>query len=54
MEGRIVLVTGAASGLGRLAARRMAEAGARVAAVDVSESGLKETAEHYVGVFSGR
>jgi len=45
LEGKVVLVTGAASGLGRLAARRMAEAGARVAAVDVSEPGLRQTAE---------
>ena len=45
VRGRTVLVTGAASGMGRLAARRMAEAGARVAALDVNEAGLRETAE---------
>ncbi len=44
-EDRVVLVTGAASGMGRLAAQRMADAGARVAAVDVNEEGLFATAD---------
>ena len=44
-ENRVVLVTGAASGMGRLAAQRMADAGARVAAVDVNEEGLVATAD---------
>ena len=35
-HGRVALVTGAASGMGRLASRRLAAAGARVAAVDVN------------------
>jgi NAD(P)-dependent dehydrogenase (short-subunit alcohol dehydrogenase family) len=39
----VALVTGAASGMGRLAARRLAAAGARVAALDVNEAGLRET-----------
>jgi len=43
-EGKVVFVTGGASGMGRLAAQRMADAGARVAAVDVNEAGLLETA----------
>ncbi|MEG8177220.1 SDR family NAD(P)-dependent oxidoreductase [Nocardia terpenica] len=38
------LVTGAASGMGRIAAQRLAAAGHRVAAVDVNETGLAETA----------
>jgi NAD(P)-dependent dehydrogenase (short-subunit alcohol dehydrogenase family) len=42
--GKVVLVTGGASGMGRLAAQRMADAGAQVAAVDVNEPGLLETA----------
>jgi NAD(P)-dependent dehydrogenase (short-subunit alcohol dehydrogenase family) len=43
-DGRVVLVTGAASGMGRLAARRLAGAGASVAAFDLNEEGLSETA----------
>lgn len=44
-HGRVALVTGAASGMGRLAARRLAALGAQVAAIDVDEDGLAETAE---------
>jgi len=43
LEGRGVIVTGAASGIGRATARMMAAAGARVAAVDVDRDGLDET-----------
>ena len=43
-RGRVALITGAASGMGRLAAQRLAAAGARVAAVDVNEEGLQATA----------
>jgi NAD(P)-dependent dehydrogenase (short-subunit alcohol dehydrogenase family) len=42
---QVVFVTGGGSGMGRLAARRMADAGAKVAAIDVNEAGLAETAE---------
>lgn len=42
--GGVALVTGAASGMGALAARRLADAGAAVAAVDVNEEGLRQTA----------
>ena len=38
-RGKVALVTGAASGMGRLAARRLAAAGAQVAAIDVNEAG---------------
>lgn len=44
-RGEVVLVTGAASGMGRLAAQRMAAGGARVSAVDVNAEGLRATAE---------
>ncbi|UGS35889.1 SDR family NAD(P)-dependent oxidoreductase [Capillimicrobium parvum] len=41
---RGIVVTGAASGIGRAIARGVAAAGARVLAVDVDEQGLAETA----------
>jgi NAD(P)-dependent dehydrogenase (short-subunit alcohol dehydrogenase family) len=44
MSGKVTLVTGAASGLGRATALRLAQAGAGVAIVDVNEAGLAETA----------
>ena len=43
-EGKVALITGGGSGMGRLAARQLASAGARVAIVDVNEEGLRETA----------
>jgi len=49
-QDKVVLVTGGASGMGRLAAQRMAKLGARVAAVDVNEAGLAETARERDGI----
>lgn len=49
LEGRGVLVTGAASGIGRATARAMASAGAQVAAVDRDEAGLADTVAGLVG-----
>ena len=43
-DGSVALVTGAGSGMGQVAAQRLAEAGARVAALDVNEEGLRQTA----------
>ena len=40
-----VLITGAGSGMGQLAARKLAKQGFQVAALDVNEKGLLETAE---------
>ncbi|MBW8754500.1 MAG: SDR family oxidoreductase [Sphingomonadales bacterium] len=45
MTGRAALVTGAAAGLGRASAVRLAEVGADVALVDIAEAGLEETAQ---------
>ena len=50
IEGRGVIVTGAASGIGRATAIAMAAAGARVAAVDRNESGLLDTVDAMDGV----
>lgn len=43
LEGKVALVTGAASGMGREICVRFAEEGARIAALDVDERGLDET-----------
>jgi NAD(P)-dependent dehydrogenase (short-subunit alcohol dehydrogenase family) len=44
-DGRVVLVTGAASGIGRASARQFAAEGARVAVADIDLEGAEETAE---------
>jgi NAD(P)-dependent dehydrogenase (short-subunit alcohol dehydrogenase family) len=43
MSGKAALVTGAASGLGRAAALKLAEAGAKLCLVDMNAEGLDET-----------
>jgi NAD(P)-dependent dehydrogenase (short-subunit alcohol dehydrogenase family) len=52
--GQVVFVTGGGSGMGRLAAQRMADAGAQVAAVDINEAGLIETADGREGIHTWR
>jgi NAD(P)-dependent dehydrogenase (short-subunit alcohol dehydrogenase family) len=42
-SGQVALVTGGGSGMGRIAAVRLADQGALVAVVDVDEAGMKET-----------
>lgn len=44
LRDRVAIVTGAASGMGRVMARSLAQAGARIGAVDISKSGLTELA----------
>lgn len=44
MNGKVAVVTGAASGLGRATAIKLAEAGASLCLVDMNEDGLAETA----------
>jgi NAD(P)-dependent dehydrogenase (short-subunit alcohol dehydrogenase family) len=43
LEGRTAVVTGAASGIGRALALRLAEQGCHLALCDRNESGLEET-----------
>ena len=46
LAGRVAVVTGAASGIGRETARVLAEAGARPVVADIDETGLRETAAY--------
>ncbi|MFI6345700.1 3-hydroxybutyrate dehydrogenase [Streptomyces sp. NPDC050560] len=53
LEGRTALVTGAAGGIGRACALRLAAAGARVRAVDRDEPGLRALAADGAGLPGG-
>ncbi|ALG88930.1 MULTISPECIES: SDR family NAD(P)-dependent oxidoreductase [Actibacterium] len=48
-DGKVVLVTGAASGLGRAASLRFAAEGAKLCLVDLNDEGLAETARRISG-----
>jgi len=51
LAGRVAIVTGAANGMGRVMARALASAGARIAAVDIDMGGLERLAAE--PVFAG-
>jgi len=48
--GKVALITGGGSGMGQLAARNLADAGASVAALDINEQGLSQTADGRDGI----
>jgi glucose 1-dehydrogenase len=48
MDGRVAVVTGAASGIGAASARRLAAAGAAVAVVDVDRDGAERVSAEFV------
>jgi NADP-dependent 3-hydroxy acid dehydrogenase YdfG len=49
ITGRPVMITGAASGIGRSLAQRLARSGSPVAIADIDETGLKQTAQSLPG-----
>jgi NADP-dependent 3-hydroxy acid dehydrogenase YdfG len=49
IRGRPVMITGAASGIGRSLARRLSRSGSAVAIADIDEAGLKDTAKSLPG-----
>jgi NAD(P)-dependent dehydrogenase (short-subunit alcohol dehydrogenase family) len=51
LQDRVVVVTGAGSGIGLASARRMADEGATVVAVDIDEAAGKAAAEEIGGTF---
>jgi len=50
LEGKVAVVTGAASGIGLATSRRLSELGARVVAVDVDGDAAKQVADELGGV----
>ena len=50
MKEESIFITGAGSGMGQMAARQFAAEGYAVAAIDVNEKGLLETAENHQNI----
>jgi NAD(P)-dependent dehydrogenase (short-subunit alcohol dehydrogenase family) len=50
LEGKVAVVTGAASGIGKASARRLAAEGATLIVVDVNRQGVEQTAEEIGGL----
>ncbi len=50
LEGQVAVVTGAGQGIGEAIARRLAAAGARVAALDIQEANARKTADAVGGL----
>jgi NAD(P)-dependent dehydrogenase (short-subunit alcohol dehydrogenase family) len=50
LQNKVVLITGAGSGMGRLSAQRASKQGAKVAALDINEAGLQETAKGHENI----
>ncbi len=49
-SGKVAVVTGGGSGMGRVAAQYCATAGAKVAVIDVNDAGMAETAAGHEGI----
>ena len=50
MSGKVAIVTGGASGMGQITARRLAKQGAKVAIFDVNDKGLQDTAAESINI----